>query len=286
METNKLVAGIVATAIAVIVLAGVLMPALDGATSPKTIVYTNDGVRMSPVGDSEVTITFNNNVWSIGDNVLGLGDFPISQGTQMLYGVNHTNDGGYLYTNDSDTYSRSLVKKGDNSTFIYDGTTKTLNVTVIRGANTYTGSYQYHGEVYYNDPSGNYIWSSEKPSTVYIPDDWSQFNCWSVGAQHFYAVIGDDYILADGTESETAYCVKTTSNIDRTTGVKILNSCQLFLTEDADPIDCRGYILPYQISATYTPPTNDYSAIFGAIPIIIIVTILLGVVTIFVYRRG
>ena len=43
METNKLIAGIVAAAIAIIVLAGVLMPALSNATTTED-KFTNTGV--------------------------------------------------------------------------------------------------------------------------------------------------------------------------------------------------------------------------------------------------
>lgn len=267
-----LIGGLVIT---IILLTSLLIPIVN-ASSNGEVTYVNEGIRMSPVGDQTITITYDSGVWTVNDVDVGYELGPISQGTIMLYSTASSTRAGYLYTSHDDTYSRTSIANTSTETVEYVGAEKVANITTVSNGNTYTASYSYVEEIYYLDANGDYAWFSEKPTTAYIPDDWDKFNTWSVNADHFYAIIGNT-IMVDGTESPegVTYSMEL-GNIPGITGVKTIDSYTLNIP-DQDPISCRGYILPYQVTGINSNEQKTHDML-EIIPLLVTVGIILAIV--------
>ena len=196
---NKLVMLVFTVIIGVVLIANVMIPIISDASNDE-VTYTNDGVRMSPVGEQTVTVSYASNMWTVNGVDVGYTAQPLTQGTIMLYSTGSSSRAGYFYSNHDDTYTRTSIASTSSMTVEYVGASKTANITTIVSGTTYTATYEYVGEIYYKDDSGAYVWNGEKPTTAYIPDAWDRFNAWSIADEHFYAIIGD-VIMVDGVMS-------------------------------------------------------------------------------------
>ena len=157
METNKLVAGIVATAIAVIVLAGVLMPALNNATETHT-TFKNDGYYRMAEFDDTASFTAK---WDHTDpnafTVDGVRyDLPTTQQTidpnlmcSENFFIRYNQTSSYAYVQGyGDTFGGAYVARSDQNqdmnitvssgSIVFDngsGTTKTVAYTTMYAIN-------------------------------------------------------------------------------------------------------------------------------------------------------
>lgn len=280
----KIPAIVIAAFIVITVLAGVLMPVLGDATA-KTDTFINEGPRMSPLGENTITITYSNDDWKINDRDLGFGSFPITQGTIMIFGQTGASRAGFFYQSENDNYTRSNVNRSGEYTWVYDGSAKTVDVIAVVSGTTYTSSHTYIGEIYYNDPNGEYAWFGEKPANAYIPEDWSKFNAWSIEATHFYAIIGDTITVDGEVVTEGVSTTLVLEDVPDHVGIKNISSYTLDI-EGQDPISCRGYILPYKVTAERAVHfTDSQNAIFAAIPVMVIIALLIGVVALVLRNR-
>lgn len=283
MEIKELTAVLVVAMVGCILVAG-FIPVVGESVSA-TGTFTNDGARMSPLGTDTITITYANDNWKINERDLGFGSFPITQGTIMVYGQERAGVAGLLYFSENDTYTRNNVNRGGEYTLEYIGETKTVNISAVVNGTTYTSTHNYIEEIYYNDPSGAFVWFGEKPTPAYIPDNWNRFNAWSYETQHFYAIIGD-VITVDGSDvTDSVTPTLTTSDISGYIGVKNIISYTLDLGDD-NIIPCRGYILPYQITAEKVTHADDNTAsIISMIPFILIMGIVIMFIGVVLVRR-
>lgn len=286
MDLTKNIGGIIAGVIVIALLVtAVLMPVINSSTNDK-ITFTNDGVRMSPVGEDDVTITYDGNfTWTIAGEAYAAAERPITQGTIMFYGVGNSTRTAYMYINNNDTYTRHNVMNGDQDTIVYHGSTKTVDITTILASNgnTYSSTYPYVGEIYYYDEDGDYVWFGEKPTPAYIPDEWDRFNAWSIGSTNFYAIIGDS-IMVDGVLSPEGVTYEDViEDVAGISGVRKIESYTINIP-DQDPIACRGYILPYQVTGTIGAMDN-IAPILTMIPILITAGVLIGIVGAIFTRR-
>lgn len=269
MKTESIVGLIVTTVVAIIIIGSLLAPVVSSVSGEQT--YTNDGYRMSAVGSDTVTISYADSNWNVNGTDIGIGNMPISQGTVMVYGLNDTR-AGFLYTN-GDSYSRNSIALADETTIEYVGETKTVNITTTLASNstTYTSSYTYLDEVYYYDSEGDYVWQSSYTEGIYVPDNWTPFNCWSVDATHFYAILGSiDTILVDAEENPDGVTYSLELNdVDGVSGVKTIGTYTLNIS-DEDPITCRGFIIPYEVTGE-----KENTMLYSAVVIVFLMAIVM-----------
>lgn len=280
---NTKVVGIsIAAFIGIVVLASVLMPVLDDATGTKE--FYNDGTyRMSPVGEGTVVIEYANDVVTVNGVTYNYSARPITQGTVMFYETAHSQRVGYLYITSDDGYTRANVNRTDTMTMTYDGSTKICNIKTTHNGTDYESDNPYVGEVYYADPEGEYVWAAEKPGTIYIPSDWDRFNTWSDGADYFYAIIEQDILVNGVAAPEGTTTTMELSDVQGYSGIKTIDTYTLNLP-DADPIACRGYIVPYAVLADNVS-LGSSEQILLVVPMIVIVAILLGVIALVIRSR-
>jgi len=284
MKTNVLT--LIITLVVGTILAGALLAPVIADATKTTEVITNDGPRMSPLGEDTITVTYSADNWKINDRDLGFGSFPITQGTIMIFGQTGSNRAGLLYISENGEYVRNNVVRNGEYTWIYDGANKTVTSTAIVNDHTYTSSNTYLEEIYYNDPNGDYTWFGAKPTNAYIPENWDRFNAWSNEALHFYSIIGDTITVDGSIAGEGTTATLTTEDVPEYVGIKNITSYTLNI-EGQDPITCRGYILPYQMTAELTDHlTPGQIALMNAIPVMVIVALLMAAIGAIALRRA
>lgn len=306
---NKLVAGIVAAAVVVILIAGVLMPALSNATSTDD-TFTNDGYfRMSRIDDTAENITV---VWDHTKPhtfTVNSTDYEIStigRAISMVFGddwiiryndstTNVTVQGFHMATNSFAGPSASVNNGKDMTITLSQGT-----MTMTNGTDTRTMSYT---DGFYIDPNGSYIMRNNADDGAYVKGSdivegrgdtvlWEN----SSNITGFMGSIDDGLIgglywsTVSGFED---FEINTTANYDSVSShndLYKLKSVQytVLKTGDETPEDVTYtvFAVPYQVTAEKAQHlTNAQIVILDVIPLLIIVSVLLGVVAVFILRR-
>lgn len=263
---SKIPVLVVALVIGIVLVTSAVVPLASDYSEAK--IFKNDSTfRMSPVGEGTLTIEYANDQFTVNGATYDYSARPITQGTIMFYETAHSTRAGYLYVNNVETggYQRASVARTDTMTMTYDGSTKTCSIETVHNGTNYSSSHTYSEEVYYIDPSGEYSWASELPAVAYIPDDWNNFNTWSDNADYFYAIIGDDITINYDEPPEGTTTSLVTSDVPGYNGIKKIDSYTLNIP-GSDPIACRGYILPYEVSADPDNPTA-YKNLVRVVPL-------------------
>lgn len=283
METNKLVAGIVAAAIAVIVLAGVLMPALNNATSTQD-TYINVGWYYMTDTTDEHTYVFDGTKWTVDGEEL----------------QNVTASRNIIAT---DTF---LIRGSGQLRGDYSATMASCNLTVSSGAVTgtyYSGSTEYTANwpftTFYgaSTSEADYIMSNATYSPVaYLNGDSIIFahGITKLSDNNYY----DFLITGDVDNGVTVECGVSTVTISDISVNAAPNSSHLDLYEfqsvtftatlngNDTAVSYNTLVVPSEVTAEKAQHLSDpMNAILNVIPIIIIVAVLLGVVAIFIIRR-
>ena len=301
---NKLVAGIVAAAIAVIVLAGVLMPALSNATTTHE-TFTNEGYfGMTYTEADALTLSWDYTKPSIitvdgVDKEINT-DYPQYTYVNILCGDNwflrYNGSALMFYSDQAGSVEASVSNSISLSVVAANGSVTASNSKAT--PDTMTCSYTF---MYVFDPEGQFVMkAADKP-------------CYLKGNSDIYAI---------GRSSATSLVIKikVTGNIDDGfTVTTITSSADTTTIGDVVPAysEVTGFKDLYQLSQLKIPVDYEVSgtpyhtdliysyfivpaeataekaqhlsdpmnAILNVIPIIIIVAVLLGVVAIFIIRR-
>lgn len=310
METNKLIAGIVAAAIAVIVLAGVLMPALSNATT--TIdTFTNEGYfRMSEITstDDDVTITWDYTdpyVFTVNGEDTTL-PFGSTTGTIFPYTIMCSDEWGIRATIYNSGVTIDLVLFGNSSSLIwYSSSTDGYNCTFTFHEGTFTATRdggtpatQSYTTAYYLDKGGEY--SMKKGGVnAYLNEDSQIYATGRTSLLNVNMNINVQATIEDGaTVSMIAPSGYTISNesvnntaVSSHKDLYSFSNVTFTVTDDNDPTSTGTatygqVIVPYEVSAERSVHLTDaMNVILNVIPLLIIVSVLLGVVAVFILRR-
>lgn len=277
----KIVGLAVAAMVAVVVLAGVLMPVLDDYDKSVTETYTNTGSRSSPITES-VTIVYDGSKVTVNGN-------------ECSGHVSFMSDAGFLSYNGSKT-TLSFAKLGVSG---YGGLTS-LNVTADPSTKTISGTYTNSGHTdpteitatwsdwaYAYDPAGEYVMNYYTSSSSDTPV--------------YYNNISE--VHAINTTSSSVYYTwsgKTVTLPDSTTATAGLDEQDISGISDAHYFNTRFNLsgLSYETGGTtYYPPyicakatveamtdTDERNMeILAAIPALVIVAIITGII-VAIYR--
>lgn len=306
METNKLISGIVAAAIAIIALAWVLMPVLTDATTTHE-TFTNEGVFYVEVDPTDTyTIKYDRSVESgvvyINNKAM---DVPFTTGYTIM-----ALDQSVLRLQSNDT---TIQYKGNGS---YLTGIVSLDITVSNGS--VTGTY----ETFTTQSPRDWPETTYTECHIASPD---KENYIMTEYNTVVKLKGDSDIFAFGQTSlsgtTTLVLVKITGTIndgvivsvlDKTSGEEIegaevsdlavnktavsdfkdlynLTSITFKITlpdESNTSATYTAYIVPSEVTAERAQHLDPaMNTILSVIPILIIVSVLLGLVAIFIIRR-
>lgn len=286
MEWNNWVVVLLGIVVSGLILASLTPVVVSSAYDDDTVTLTNDDTfRMSPVGEQEIIVHYKDRVFNVNGVDYPVTGRPITQNdTVMIYSSSTTTRAGYLYTIDPDNgYHRFQISNSYEQTVTYNGTDKTITVSTTTSNGTYTDTFTYINEVYYADENGSYIWSGAKPDPTYVNDSLPSFNCWSNEDTDFYSVM-NGVVRHNGTIVDSAVIDRQTRTITNIEGVEYLTNYSIQLTEESEPIVCRGYILPLELEGTntYHSITSD---VVGLLPLVAGVGLLMLALGVFVTRR-
>ena len=299
---NKLIAGIVAAAIAIIVLAGVLMPALDNATTVNE-TFTNKGryyVTTEIADDVTITMTYDNenNVrsWYV-DGVLleydalpGTPEFvyaPTVIGTDNFVfradgrsrGLNSaTGASDYIVTVTDDSVTTGT--KVGNAPLIVASTSETDNI--MRYSNTVDSYILGDSEIIACGYTGSIKIGEDQATDIVISfkgsiDDGVQITTFN---QAYTFTVSNVQINADSVSGFNDLYKFDSVTFDVTytdtdTNTDYVTACTYSMV-----------VLPAEVTAERSVHLTDaMNVILNVVPLLIIVSVLLAVVAVFILRR-
>lgn len=300
---TKLIGISIAAVVGIIVLGSVLMPILDDATAT-TDTYTNEGLfYLKKIDTSADTVTIS---WDYTDPAVltvngNAVDLPLSG--SILYSPIDGDDWAIRCGHtESDTTFNGLYTTGAVTFALSTSDEKNMNIVLDSGTATVTigtDEYEYtYTECYHIDTDGSYV-MKKSTDYVYLNGD-SEIYCigrstWTGGNVNIrvdgniddginitpinregYTVSDEVYDYTEVNEHEDLYSFKGLSFV---------------VTDTASPpkthaITYSQVIVPAEVTAERSVHfTDGQNAILGAIPIMIIVAILLGVIALVVRSR-
>lgn len=301
METNKLVAGIVAAAIAVIVLAGVLMPALSNATDTHD-TFTNDGLyKMKKIDtEAEMTLswTYENPMVMTVDGV----DVSIPSSGIIWYTLMGSSD---YFVRWIPNDALALFEESTSSNLATIAAHQDLDITISNGTITFdngsgtTKTITFDEFSYVIASDGDYV-MKKTTDTAYVLSDSEITGIGRTSLPYATPVSISYYVsgtikdgfsvdhfgttatITDGEPTATASAVSGYKNLYSFSSINwVANNG----AEDAN-VTYSQVIVPVTVTAEKTVHLSDaMNVILSVIPILIIVAVLLGVVAIFIIRR-
>ncbi len=298
---NKIVMISIAAVIGIIVLGSVLMPILDDATTVNE-TFTNDGYyRVSKAtADSNVTIVWDHTdptILTVNGTDLDMSGIPKDQPLTIYASeeavVRYTNGtsgvsinrygGSYQNATESNAKDVSITLSGSSATMVWGTSTDTLTAT----------------GVYYIDPDGDYV-MKKSDSVAKVKSDESVLLIAGTsnvsGAVTLYGTgtIDDGLtisVVAGLAEGDTYSIGDVTINYtDLTKYIDLadLTSIQFPFTKNTTTatITYSYFVVPYEVTAERSVHfTDGQNAIFAAMPVMIILAVLLGVVALVIRSR-
>lgn len=309
---NKLVMISIAAVIGIIVLGSVLMPILDDSTAT-TDTFTNEGYyRMSelaPTDDAPYTIswvktnpfvfTFNNVDYNMQDILTTTNQYFTVLASDGAY-LRVANNGNALIIQMHNSVGNPLVAADTSTT-----TMKTFDVTVdsdsidvsrVTGEDqTVNVSASYSDWCYGFDPAGKYIMKLTNSDAYVVDEDIIILAGVTKVGTTDVAVYGFGNV--DGISLESAYPDDNTTYTDVEINSTVVSdylklnkiSTVTFDMTRSGTVAHATYsyfLVPYEVTAERAVHfTDGQNAIFAAIPVLIILAVLLGVVALVIRSR-
>lgn len=307
METNKLVAGIVAAAISIIVLAGVLMPVLNDVTTTHN-TFTNEGIVYAEKLTSASAHEFE---WKYtAPTIIKIDDHDFDMSTLLseYSGITVMFSDDWMVRYQKDSSSILLIKVNEAATTVDTASVsneKDFTVSISSGAATitvgiteYDYSVQSDGMIMTSDDKAEYIVKNSTDS-AYVLDTSMIYGAGRTGrpfgAGTALSTLGKGSIK-DGMTIEispSSYFVESSAmNYTAVSGYNSLYKLTDFsflLNNGSDQTTTIIYnqiFVPHTVTAEKAQHLSDPGiVILNVIPIIILVAVLLAVVAIFIMRR-
>lgn len=304
METNKLVAGIVATAIAVIVLAGVLMPALSDATTTHE-TFKNEGYyRMSKLTTSDEMTLFwdHTKPYEITVNDVAV---ALPESGTIWYTTIGSDE--FLLRYIANDQAVSLFDQGTGISYLATaGNGTDMTITISNGSVTFDNGVNTPKTKTFTDycfvvsPDGKYI-MKDRSENAYVMAN-SEIRGIGRTTLPYSTTLSVSYnvsgTIKDGFEVDyfgtTETLTNSTPEVTATAvnGFKDLYSFDKLTwtatnsSNETATVTYSQVIVPYEVTAERAQHLEPaMNTILSVIPIIIIVAVLLGVVAIFIIRR-
>lgn len=308
METNKLIAGIVAAAIAIIVLAGVLMPALSNATTTHETFKNDEYFFTMDKLDSSAEHVIS---WvATKPTVITVDDVEITPtwGSVTVFCEEDNMVRCSKVSNSSDYYINLIGAVNEYGTG--DSTKKSMTLTISNGSFTWvttnsddtTATYTSDFNVAYCiNPSGtgDYVMKTPTAKSYVLGDS----TIYGMGNSTINGV-WQNVILVAGSVDDDITATVVSSRLDTD---PVLSNVQIFADSVSGYNDLYKFekvtmtatensinttltysyvIVPAEVTAERSVHLTDaMNVILNVIPLLIIVSVLLGVVAIFILRR-
>ena len=297
----KIVGVTLAAFVSLVVLAAVLVPILDDATTVNEM-FTNVGYYdMSYTEDDAVSVAWDHTAphqVTVNNEIVALPESPQNALTIVCgdgWLIRYTGTAFQLYLNASSNRSAS-VNDGTDATFVASGGSATFTSTA-ESNNTATVSYT---SMYYVNSDGIYVMKqSDKPA--YVKGDSLMYG---QGRSYLNNVGGTVMLRVDGTidDGVTVTNIYPNANyefsdvtINKTpvTGFKDLYQVDTLTftatnisTTATDDVTYSYFIVPAEVTAERSVHfTDNMNELLGVIPVLVIVAILLGVVALVIRSK-
>lgn len=295
METKGIITVAVTVTVAVIVLAGLLMPALDDATEVNRTVYNKGVFRMTDSDTDLYSLTYD----PTGKFVINGVDYPFAEFPAGRWTLISTDAFMFRFqAYSSEKYALIISDLNANTTIASTDLTASRTWTFEDG--TYTGydgvtTRSYTSESFRAyDPNGSCIMTNGVDKPVVKGDS-------SIIIGHGLTIVAGSNVpfyisgtVDDGVTVTTKDTV-TVSNIavnaiesDSLKGCYVLNSVTFDATLSGTTVSATydRIIVPYEITAELNQHlTDSQNALLAVIPILVIVAILLGMVAVVLRSR-
>lgn len=300
---NKLVMISIAAVIGIIVLGSVLMPILDDAMTVNE-TFTNEGYyRMSELtSETDTTIIWDHTEpyqITVGSDVISLSSVSNNQPV-TIYGTdkvvvryeNRGDAGVVMQSFEGDTYLAVSTSAGVDMTLTVSGyvLNGTFGTTVADEITSTKG--------FIADPDGDYIMKNkDKPAYILGGDDFALMGVTLWG--DYRAGIYADGSIDDGLTISTVYLYNVTtatygdvtitdSAVNGFNDLYSLSSCAFDINTDGTDraVTYSYFVVPYEVTAERSVHfTAGQNAILSAMPVMIILAVLLGVVALVIRSR-
>lgn len=304
METNKLIAGIVAAAIAVIVLAGVLMPALSNATTTKD-TFTNEGgfyqmQEIKSTDDGTYTLEWvktDTTVLTVnGEDFDAYAKYgekitTVACGDDWIIRYNSAdNEYGYIQFYDGTNWNGGASSKS----FTLTASAGSVTITVINSSDQPVVTNETYTTMYAIDPASTDDIMKKPTETPYVLGDSEIYAMGiTVGITGLVKISGsiDDGVTVDvlGQSGETVSNIVIDATADPShVDLYKINKITFDVEISGVTTSCtyNFFIVPYEVTAERSVHLTDaMNVILNVIPLLIIVSVLLAVVAVFILRR-
>lgn len=305
---TKIIGISIAAFIGIVVLGSVLMPILDDATAT-TDTFTNDGYfHMNKYGSSDDSVTL---VWdhttpravSVNGTTYNLAT-PVNQWIDLVVGddwyIRYAYGGSVSFIGfdgaDQTNQVLASVQNGSDMTAVFTGGTVTVTVTTT-GADPLVKTTDYIEYYVISGDSGSYVMKKSNES-VYMSKETPIYG---IGSSDAFSGLAMTKLTGSIEDGVTATVLKSTSG-EVTAGPTTVNTTEVsdytgfyqlstitfdFIKgEETSAATYSYFIVPSEVAGERAVHfTDGQNAILGAIPIMIIVAILLGVVALVVRSR-
>lgn len=266
---NTKIIGLTVTAVvAIILLGGVLMPTLKTAQDDAYHVYNNATnefpLTYETAGDfKHHTITVDAGVYTVDGEIYELTSPMVMFGTNSAAGFNQTGGKFLLWSPESSGTVTAITITFDNGV-----------MTTTAGSSTIEQSYSF---LYILNDEGDYTYTTAS-SLAHVNadvDGWFIARNAAVGVWTY----NNGELYHDGTESDAEVIITTTPAKYDT-----LTLSNVRAVTDSGPVQLLNGIVPTEVVATYSGGAQA-SALYGAIPVLIIVAIVVGVASVALRSR-
>lgn len=300
----KIVGITVAILVSITVLAGVLMPVLDDATTTE-VTLTNTGYARMSETEEETVITWTPSVDRTIINVNGedfsLSGFPKTFNTS--YSIAFADDFILrVYMDGAGPQNIQIWQSGyrngasSSSTYTSTFTISSSTLSFNSGApDAVTSTYTHTGGYFCVDPDGDYI-MKPKDSTAYLLGDSSVIYAGGIsgyadnalGGLYFEGTVGD-YTFTPMLTGVTIDNIQTDyTEVSEYVGVISLSKITFDTTYNSNVVHqtYSYFLVPYEITAELSQHlTGNQIELLDVIPVLVIVAILLGVIALVIRSR-
>ena len=303
METNKLIAGIVAAAIAIIVLAGVLMPALSNATTTED-KFQNEGLyfmeKVTSDDDREWVLEYTKEPYSLTMN-----------GSDIDVSTLLPDDKRYTFATDGENWLIRYSSAIPGFAYIEGLFTVTMTNVVSETITISSGTVTFEALLNDNttvEKTQTYTdlwifsfdktdWVMKSPSVpAYMLKDSPFYGYGTTTITNWYDFISvtgtvEDYdavILYPEVTTTTTNKVVVDTEISGYVDLYSLDKLTFTISDGTNTVNATYsyFIVPAEVTAEKAVHLSDaMNVILNVIPLLIIVAVLLGVVAVFILRR-
>ena len=305
MNTKQIVTGVVALVVAIVITVSCAIPVISDSTQAED-TFTNEGyaryTSIESTDDTEITIFWDHtdpkNV-VVGTDKISFSE--CSNWTSIVFGQDWT----VRYATSSQNNDTNVQYIGPtNSDYVAGGTTLGYDVTIVldsgtatitNGETTKTATYT---TAYYPDNNGSMIMKKSdmsayllKDSSIVVANGNTTVGGVGVGV-YFTGTVDDGYNMSlyrNTNDTEVSNVVSNYNDVSGYLDLIKLTDITFDMTPDGGTATQATYsyfLVPYEVTAERAiHPDSTLSTIINVIPVLLIVSIIIGAVALFISNR-